>query len=155
MVGEKLMKPNLSFAIALPLLVVACVSTQTLSPLTLHLYDVAKGEVLLASASNDGTGHGSIEIALPGGGRAVGEYTTMPGGISGWGKIYGLVYADGSLASAGGQQTFTIQPNEQQGSFVAVSDSGTAIECEYVVNLLNHGHGACKDNQGVVYKLLY
>ena len=141
--------------IAILSILAACATMRTYRPLTLHLYDVAGATMLVATATNEGTGHGAIVMLLPSGERVVGEYTTLAGGVSGWGSIYALGTVGGTTASVSGGNQYAIQPNEQQGSFAAVGDRGTAIQCEYLVNAQNHGHGGCKDNKGTVYKLLY
>jgi hypothetical protein len=44
---------------------------------------------------------------------------------------------------------------EQFGNAVLVGDKGTVLDCEYVVGVGAHGTGACKDNNGGKYRLLF
>jgi hypothetical protein len=90
--------------------------------------------------------HGKIVGKAPGGKPLDGEYT-IGGGIVGWGQIY----------SAGKTSTVTTtSAGDRRASLFAADGSGFVIHCEFVTNAsTTHGSGACKDNQGELYQLLF
>jgi len=112
-----------------------------------HLYNLATGETTVVSFSYSGSGHGHLSATLASGEVFKGEYTTTADAAYGWGSIY----STGGFATA---STGTVN-GKQYGTAVATGDKGTVIECEYVTSMSLHGSGACKDNHGGKYKLMF
>ncbi len=111
-----------------------------------RLYDMQDGTVAQAQFHFTSTPHWRIELRLASGEVLVGEYNTITGGVSGWGQIYGTLWSS------------SVRPDEYVGTAIATSDRGTVIECEYITNNSRtnpHGHGACRDNRGRIYKLMF
>ena len=113
-----------------------------------RIYDLKTGEVFTAQFTGKwgGTGHGKITLDLRGK-KLVGEYSTVPHGATGWGTILtaaGMATASGGAVSA-----------RQEGQAIATGD-GEVVQCEYVVSAWTaHGSGACKDQEGNLYKLMF
>jgi hypothetical protein len=130
----------------LPLLLVAVLF---LSSCTMHghIYNLQTGETTVVNFSYSGSGHGHLSATLASGEVFKGEYTTTADAAYGWGSIYG---SGGSATASTG--TFN---GKQYGTAVATGDKGTVIDCEYVTSMSLHGSGACKDNHGGKYKLMF
>lgn len=67
-------------------------------------------------------------------------------GVNPWGGIFSSMYSTNTTEKA------------QRGMAVAVCPSGMTFECEYVTNaglFSLSGHGACKDNRGESYRLMF
>ena len=109
--------------------------------ITAKLYNLTTGEVHDVTAQFDGTGHGEIDFTLPSGDHFTGQYNTVTGS---WGRIYGGIYT----------QTF---PTDQRGVAIMTSQRNRYLHCEYVTNASydTHGHGACVDNDGTMYRLMW
>lgn len=120
-----------------------------LSGCTLHgrLYNLETGATTIVTFSYSGSGHGHLTGTLPSGEVMKGEYTTVADAAYGWGSIYG---AGGSATASTGAVS-----GKQYGTAVATGDKGTVINCEYVTGMSLHGSGACKDNHGGKYKLMF
>jgi hypothetical protein len=115
-----------------------------------RLYDLQDATILQASFKYSGTGQGAIWL----GGKSLntapckGEYTTVAGGTVGWGTIY-----SGTQVSTA---TISTMSAEQRGSAVATCTDGTVYECEYVTSAWTAaGNGACQDNRGRRYRLMF
>lgn len=111
-----------------------------------RLYDMESGAVSEGTFHFKGSTHGRVELQLTSGELLVGEYNTIPGGVSGWGQIYSTVWSG------------TISPNALIGTAIATWDAGTILECEYITNSSRfnpRGHGAARDNRGRSYKLMF
>jgi hypothetical protein len=90
---------------------------------------------------------GKVEMQIPGGEKLEGEYSGSHDGGVAWGSIYS--------GSASATSTMAIVGNVR-GSMIATGPSGLVLQCEYVTNTTTtHGSGACKDNRGALYKLLF
>lgn len=123
-----------------------------------RLYDLQSAEVINATFNFRGTTHGTIDFTLASGERFVGEYQTTTGGASGWGSVYSLVWTPAGPVSGVRQARVAVNPNEYTGTAVARSDQRRLFECEYITNNSRsrpHGQGACRDNQGHAYKLMF
>ena len=81
-----------------------------------RLYDMESGAVSEGTFHFKGSTHGRVELQLPSGELLVGEYNTIPGGVSGWGQIYSTVWSG------------TISPNALIGTAIATSDAGTILD---------------------------
>jgi hypothetical protein len=90
--------------------------------------------------------HGKIVGKAPVGTSLDGEYS-IGGASVGWGQLY----------SAGKTSTVTtMSVGDRRGSLFAGDGSGFTIHCEFVTNAsTTHGSGACKDNNGDLYQLLF
>jgi hypothetical protein len=138
----------LPIAIALALCGLGC-------SLNANIYDLNSGEVVHATFTYYGTGHGEIETRFPGGEICRGEYSTVAQGSIGWGSIFGAVYGPGGSASATGTGFSTSMNSMQHGRAIATSRQGRVIECEYVTSIDSHGWGGCRDNRGETYRLMF
>lgn len=121
---------------------------------TARLYDLSSGQVTPAKFSYSGSGRGTISLNLAEGSACSGEYFTVTGGVTSWGTIYGQVWGAQGVMSGLATSMGGSTPNEQRGTAVAVCDSGATIECEYVARG-PHGQGACLDNSGNKFKLMF
>ena len=121
-----------------------------------RLYNLTTGEVSIAQYSYSGSGKGKINIALASGENLNGEYVTVAGGDVAWGSIYGSVYGPQGSASGSGVAYAASIETKQHGSAIATGDQGTIIQCEYITSAWNGaGSGACKDNHGTLYRLMF
>ncbi|MFC1531151.1 hypothetical protein ACFL5T_02790, partial [Gemmatimonadota bacterium] len=83
---------------------------------------------------------------------------SLRGGSTAWGTVYARVWSADGFATGVATGTSVVKPDEYVGSAIATSDAGRVIQCEYVTNTSRtdpHGQGACVDNKGAVYKLMY
>lgn len=123
-----------------------------------RLYDLRSSEVIQAQFVFNGTTYGQIDFTLPSGERFKGDYQTVSGAVSSWGAVYSLAWTSSGLAAARTNAALTVAPHEYSGSAVASSDRNRVIECEYITTnspAETHGHGACRDNAGHAYKLMW
>lgn len=123
----------------------------TTRELPARLYDLETAEVIQAKFIYSGTTSGNISFVLPSGEKFEGEYSTVPSGSITWGSIY-------THANGGGSSEVRSKSLKYYGSAVLISDKKTVIECEYVTNSSRYnpqGHGACRDNRGKKYKLMF
>ena len=117
-----------------------------------RLYDTESGAMLIATFKTNGTtGRGPIWLGGKGD-RATspckGEYVTVPKGATGWGAIYS--------GSGVGTATVSVVGDDQPGRAVMSCQDGTFYECEYVGSgMTGHGTGACQDNRGRRYRLMF
>jgi hypothetical protein len=112
-----------------------------------RLYNLDTGATTVISFSYSGSGHGKLSGTLPSGELMKGEYTTVANAAYGWGSIY-------SSTGSASASAVTVS-GRQYGSAIATGDKGTVVECEYVTGMSVHGSGACKDNHGGKYKLMF
>ncbi len=116
---------------------------------SLQLHDIQTGEILEGSFGFVGTTTGPVTIPMKDGETLRGEYSTASGGGVNWGGIYRTVYARADVATVS---------SALRGRVVAVGERGAAMQCEYVTNSSREspqGHGACRDNHGKVYRLMF
>ncbi|HEY6390897.1 MAG TPA: hypothetical protein VIX89_06445 [Bryobacteraceae bacterium] len=113
-----------------------------------RLYNTASGEKIeLAFKFKWSSMSGQIEGKLPTGERATGEFSGSHDGGVGWGSIYSA----GQTATA-----TTVFLGNVRGSLVAIVPGKLTIQCEYVTNpSTTHGNGACSDDHGGAYKLIF
>ena len=97
--------------------------------------------------------HGPTTATMPSGELLKGEYSITRGGTAEWGSVYASVYGTGGAASANASGTRFGVSIRGQGTLILTSDRGTILNCEFVSS--GHGSGACLDNHGVKYKLLF
>jgi hypothetical protein len=123
-----------------------------------RLYDISSAEVIQAQFQFAGTTRGSVSFTVPSGEAFTGEYQTVREGTTEWGTIYGNLWGSSGSASVSGSGYTVSLPTEYRGSAIMTSDRGTVITCEYLTNTSRwepHGQGACQDNRGKVYKLMF
>ena len=118
------------------------------------MYDMKSGKVLAASFLWNGETSGPTTInredeACKGEYRTIIEGRTSIGTgstVGAWGGLFSSLYSTSSTERA------------QKGMAVAICPSGVTFECEYVTNVgftKVTGHGACKDNRGEAYRLMF
>jgi len=121
-----------------------------------RLYNLDSGQVLNASFTWGGSGKGKLTIVMPDGEQCTGEYVTVPEGSSTWGSVFGTVYGPGGSVSGSATGYSVSVEGKQKGTAIATSNKGTVIECEYVTSSWSpQGYGACQDNKGTVYRLMF
>lgn len=121
-----------------------------------RLYNLTTGEVVPVQFSYNGRGKGTLTALAASGEKFKGEYVTMPSGEVTWGSIYASVYGPNGSASGSGSTFSSRTDARQRGTAIATGDKGTIIQCEYFTSALNGGGaGGCKDNHGVLYKLMF
>lgn len=138
-------------AIALAVGLAGCATIEIPS----KLYNMKNGKILTASFLWRGDVFGPTTITTDKE-TCTGEYRTIIEGkmsvgagsavVGPWGGIFGSLYSSSSTERA------------QKGMALAVCPSGVTFECEYVTNVAFTtvtGHGACKDNQGEAYRLMF
>jgi hypothetical protein len=121
-----------------------------------RLYNLSTSAVTQIKITYSGSGKGKILPVSIAGEQFTGEYVTVPTGTTGWGQIYSR--ANGTGGSATGQATVatTSLDTQQHGQVIATGDKGTVIQCEYIVSgVSGAGTGACEDNHGGKYRLMF
>lgn len=116
---------------------------------TARLYNLATGEVFSIVYKKK-----RITGTMPSGEKLNGEYSTIQGGSVTWGNIYASVYGSGGSATGSSTGIAVNLDTQARGSAIATGDRGTIIECEYIAGT-DAGAGACKDNRGNKYKLMF
>ena len=115
-----------------------------------RLYNLTTGEVTTARFTYGGSGRGKIQGTLSSTEQGHGEYITSARQPANWGSIYAAVY--GSEGAAFGNSG---SKSNQYGTAIVTGNKKTVLDCEYVTNSLVHGSGACTDNNGGRYKLIF
>lgn len=131
------------------LLLAGCV-TVTPRDIPARLYSLSDGTVTPATFFWKGTLDGPTQV-VRGQEQCNGEFRTVVEGrttrAESWGSLFRTV-----------NTTATSTEHAQRGSAIAACPSGVVYECEYVVNALRNGvagTGACKDNRGGTYRLMF
>jgi hypothetical protein len=123
-----------------------------LAPACAHqarLYRLDSTDMLLATFKDTGSGAGPVWVGAD---RKTspcqGEYSTASAGSTTWGAIYaGGDVATGALRTEG---------DSAKGAAVIRCQDGRVIECEYVTDAMAaKGTGACRDNAGHRYRLMF
>jgi hypothetical protein len=121
-------------------------------------YNFDTGQVITATFKYSGSGRGPIDATLPSGETCKGEYVTLPSGSTGWGSIFAMLYGPIGAATTAIGTSKNSTDNTQKGTAVVTCEQGTVVECEYVAGTGTfgpRGYGACKDNKGNNYKLMF
>lgn len=142
------MRMRLFFLIATSLILVGCTKTA-------RLYNLSTGAVTEIKFSYSGSGKGKMLATTIGEEQFKGEYVTVPSGTTQWGQIYGKVDGAGRSNTAHATMTTSSQDTQQHGQAIATGDKGTVIQCEYIVSVYGPGNGACEDNHGEKYRLMF
>lgn len=116
-----------------------------------RLYNLQTAQIIQAQFRYTGSGKGPVQFTLPDGAACLGEYVTMDEGETSWGMVFSTVYPAGSASVVGGSAK-----NTQKGQAVATCPDGQLFDCEYVTSSTSaQGHGACKDNRGQTFRLMF
>jgi hypothetical protein len=110
--------------------------------------------VLKAKYIESGTGYGVITIVMPDGETLSGEYTTGRAINLNFGNILSNVYGTEEGAFGTGTSTSFRLSDTSPGIASLYSDRGTMMQCEYFIGKrAGKGRGACKKNDGSLYRL--
>jgi hypothetical protein len=123
-----------------------------------RLYELNSGKVIQAEFIFAGTTQGDISFTFPSGEKWTGEYQTTRGGSVSSESIYCNVWGNKYNSSFYANGETTTEPTEWSGVAFATSTNGRSITCEYITSksiFAPHGNGVCKDNLGVIYKLMF
>ena len=118
-----------------------------------HLYNLKTGEVLTVEYSRSITGHGKLSAIYASGEKVTGEYSIVRGGGTAWGNVYTSVYGVGGYASGSGQSFANYTSRTARGSAILTGDH-KVMECEFVMGEM-HGSGACRNQDGEIFKLIF
>jgi len=142
---------KLALLVFVLLFLVACTKYARLYPVN----DLASTTgVLKAKYIESGTGYGEITIVMPDGEILSGEYTTGRAINLSFGNILSNVYGTEGGAFGTGSSTVLRLQGTNPGIATLYSDRGTMMQCEYFIgNLAENGRGACKKNDGSLYRL--
>ena len=146
------MKKLALLAFVLPFLV-ACTKYARLYPVN----DLASTTgVLKAKYSDSGKGYGEITIVMPDGETLSGEYTTGRAINRNFGNLLSNVYGTEGGAVGTGTSTSHRLSDTSPGIANLYSDRGTMMQCEYFIGKrAGKGRGACKKNDGSLYRLQF
>ena len=137
------------------LFLVACTKHARLYPVN----DLAATTgVLKAKNSDSGKGYGEITIVMPDGETLSGEYTTATGHAINlnFGNILSNVYGTEGGAFGTGTSTSLRLSDTSPGIANLYGDRGTMMQCEYFIGKrAGKGRGACKKNDGSLYRLQF
>jgi hypothetical protein len=120
---------------------------------TAHLYNLTDGSMTVLKFSRWRGDHGPLHGKMPSGEALTGEYSITRGGNAAWGSIYASVYSPQGSATGSASGTRLGVSLQGQGTAILTGDKGTILNCEFISS--GHGLGACQDNHGVKYKLLF
>ena len=144
---------KLALSVFVLLFLTACTKYARLYPVN----DLASTTgVLKAKYIESGTGYGEITIVMPDGETLSGEYTTGHAINLGFGNILSNVYGTEGGAFATGKATLLRLSDMSPGIATLYGGRGTMMQCEYFVgNQAGKGRGACKKNDGSLYRLQF
>ena len=111
----------------------------------------AETGTLQAKYVDSGVGGGEASIIMPDGEILNGEYSTVDNSTVGFGSIYTSVNVAGGAAFGSGSATSV--PGSSPGIASFYGTNGTMMQCEYFVSRSGKGGGACKSDDGALYRL--
>jgi hypothetical protein len=120
---------------------------------TAHLYNLTDGTMTVLKFSRWRGDHGPLHGTMPSGESLTGEYSVTRGGSASWGSIYASVYSPEGSATGSANSTRLGVSLRGEGTAILTGDKGTILNCEFISS--GHGFGACQDNHGVKYKLVF
>jgi hypothetical protein len=120
-----------------------------------HVYDLSTGVMSTMKYSRHGSGKGTLAGPLPSGEIVSGEYVTVTNAAIGWGSVYGSAAGSGGYATGSASGLSITAGARRYGSAILTNDKHTVVTCEYVVGLSGHGTGACEDNHGTHYRIMF
>jgi hypothetical protein len=135
------------------LFLVACTKYARLYPVN----DLASTTGMLkAKYIESGTGYGEITIVMPDGETLRGVYTTGRAINLNFGNILSNVYGTEGGAFGTGTSTSFRLSDTSPGIATLYSNRGTMMRCEYFIGKrAGKGRGACKKNDGSLYRLQF
>ena len=144
---------KLALLVFVLLFLVACTKYARLYPVN----DLAsKTGVLQAKYVDSGKGYGEITIVMPDGEILSGEYTTGRAINLNFGNILSNVYGTEGGAFGTGTSTAFRLSDTSPGIATLYGDRGTMMQCEYFIGKrAGKGRGACKKNDGSLYRLQF
>ena len=134
-----------------------------------HLYDVESAHTLnIEFKWNTRGGRGGSATVRLDGEVCRGNHGTLLVEDPSWGQLYQAVYGKDAAEGAASRGARAME-NLRRGTATLRGDRGTVIDCEYLVDFdaspqdLNPdpqfreptGHGACRDNRGRTYELIF
>jgi len=112
--------------------------------------------VLKANYIESGAGYGEITIVMPDGETLSGEYTTGRAINRNFGNLLSNVYGTEGGAFGSGTSTSFRLSDTSPGIATLYGDKGTLMQCEYFIGKrAGKGRGACKKNDGSLYRLQF
>ena len=145
----------LTLAIVLAHGMIGC-ATRSYSNVQARLYNLQSGETILAHFDSHPSGKGTITFSFSSGENLKGEYVTLHNKEVTWGSVYGTIYGGSSVGSVSGSGTSVRRSATDYGSAIVTGDKGTVLQCEYLSSSSRiSGTGACRDNGGNLYKLMF
>ena len=129
-----------------------------IATIPVNVYNLETGEVIQGEFYWTGV-KGQAALKKENGTVCPGEYLTEIGGnssvarASSWGRIYS--WGSGYSTTKYTTVSSTSRPNTQLGSAILVCPDKNVIECEYVVNIDNHGSGFCRDKNNTKFKIMW
>jgi hypothetical protein len=124
-------------------------------PSTARLYKLDTADIIHLNFKISVSGHGKITGKLPNGKELVGEYSTLPEGITSKGTGDASAVGSGDYAWATAQGFSFSEPNVKYGSATLKGD-GLLIEIVYAaLAWTSHGYGVGRDNQGGKYRVKF
>jgi hypothetical protein len=144
---------KLALLVFVLLFLVACTKYARLYPVN----DLASSTgVIKVKYFESGTGYGEITIVMPDGEILSGEYTTGRAINLNFGNILSSVYGTEGGAFGTGTETVLRLQGGNPGIATLYGDRGNKMQCEYFVgNQAGKGRGACKKNDGSLYRLQF
>jgi len=144
---------KLDLLVIVILFLVACTKHARLYPVN----DLASTTgVLKAKYSDYGTGYCEITIVMPDGETLSGEYTTGRSINLNFGNLLSNVYGTEGGAFGTGTSTALRLQDTSPGIATLYGDRGNKMQCEYFIGKrAGKGRGACKKNDGSLYRLQF
>jgi hypothetical protein len=121
----------------------------------IRLYNLETGEMTALNAHYNGTDKGNLDGSLRSGEIINGEWVVMRNESVTWGSIYSSVYTPAGVSSGRATGVAVARGPTSYGTGLATGDKGTIVDCEFLVGSNRHGTGACKDNHGAKYKMMF
>lgn len=144
---------RLAFIVAVGIVATGC-ATLTPRDIPAKLYSLQDGTVTPGVFFWQGKLSGPTRVTR-GEEQCNGEFRTVLEGRSSSSESWGSVFRSVSTTSNSVEHA-------QRGSAIAACPSGAVYECEYITNVLRQagawtvtGYGACKDNRGGTYRLMF
>ncbi|MGO9648367.1 MAG: hypothetical protein ACLPOO_09950 [Terriglobales bacterium] len=136
-------------------LLVWCGCVKQIGVMPTRLYNIETGEMSELNVHYSGTDKGSIDGSLRSGEIMTGEWVVVRNDTVAWGSIYSSVYTPAGASSGSASGVAVARGGTQYGTGLAKGDKGTILDCEFLVGTNRHGTGACKDNHGTKYKMMF
>lgn len=115
-----------------------------------HVYNIKTGEMLEGRITGKHSGHG--EVFFDNDKRHLrGEWSVVQPGDYTWGNVFAM---SGTNTAAG--NVYAEHRSMVLRGRASIAGDGLYIRCEFVSGGMHgHGHGACQDNEGNSYDLIF